>query len=154
MNGPDGRRVSPLEVVDDDQHGCRARADLEELGQFLEEPEPLVARTFEGSQLVPAQDRRRSRAQGGKQRRERDEGLDFVRPAGGDHCACRPRHGRRFGEEPALPEPGVALDDNGAAAAPSQLLDEGSKHGHLVHATEKTWNRHTVPARARCMRVR
>src|SRR5207248_1519991 len=78
LNGPDRRWIRPFHVIDGDQDRRSARSHLEQLGELLQEPEPLVAGTFECPQFLPAEDRRRSRSEGGEQRGQRDEGLHLI----------------------------------------------------------------------------
>jgi hypothetical protein len=57
MDRPHGGFVGPLKIVENNSKRTVPRADFEQVGEFFQQPEPLIARAFESLQLLSREHR-------------------------------------------------------------------------------------------------
>ena len=123
----DGRRVSPLEIVDRDDQRFLESHEFEALAEALDDPE-LGRRFVDQPSDLGAQwiGRRPMAVQRVDQRPEWPPAVELV-GAGVNH-ADTGSLGKDLGEEPGLADPGLALEQDDLADAAEALADRAVAH--------------------------
>jgi hypothetical protein len=130
-----------MHVVDRDEHWLVARSDFEDLSEFLEQPEPLISGTFEGSNLISVDDRWLSARERREQRREWSHGRDLIGTARGDDHLPTPRARMSLADDPRLADAGLAIEQQQTTAAAVECVEHVVHRRHLGFASSEGRNR-------------